>query len=513
MQEPPYLPAEPLPGENWFRDDPALRRVLATRVPAAARKDLEARLDALGSAAPREIDPLSRVADARPPTLAGNDVVLSREYLALQRLAREHEVFTLAWREGPAKGSRLATFLLGYLYGQAECGYYCPACMTDGAAYVLARHAGFEDVVARLVQKSPEGAFEGAMFLTEPQGGSDLGATSTRAEQAADGTWRLTGHKWFASNANAEAILTLARMPGAREGTRGLGLFLLLSRGNPGVRRVALKDKLGVRSMATAEVRLEGASARLVAGEGEGFKAMAEMVNLSRLYNAVASVAIARRALREAQKNGAWRQAFGKPLAEQPLYRDMVAGLANDVAGAFALTMDCAEAFDHGDRALMRALTPLAKAGTARMAVEAASAACEALGGNGYVAPWITERLLRDAQVLPIWEGTTNVQALDFLRGITKEGSWSALHASGVALAPALRDEWDAIGREIERHGPDEARALAWLERCYHLRAASLLARDDPLHARAYLARRVRPDADAWIALARDEGAKLAGWA
>lgn len=507
----PYLPPDPSPGENWFRDDAPLQRVLATRVPAAARKELEARLDALGTAAPREVDPLAKRADANPPRLEGNDVVLDASYRELQRLARAHEVFTLAWRDGPAKGSRVATFLLGYLYGQAESGYYCPACMTDGAAFVLDRHEGFGDVVAKLVQPSPEGAYEGAMFLTEPQGGSDVGATAARAERASDGSWRLTGHKWFASNANADAILTLARMPGGAAGTRGLGLFLLEGRRTPGLVRVALKDKLGVRSMATAEVRLENAPARLVAGEGAGFKAMAEMVNLSRLYNAVASVAIARRALREAEKNGRWRVAFGKPLAEHALYRAMLGGLANDVRGAFLLTLDCAEAFDRGGRAIMRALTPLAKAGTARLSVQAASLACEALGGNGYVKPWVTERLLRDAQVLPIWEGTSHVQALDFLRGMTKEGATEALVADSMRLVAgdhALEGAWRKLADDVAKHGADETRAALWLERCYHLRAASLLRADAKdgdeaalAHADAYTLRHVLRDEEGWLAL------------
>src|SRR5581483_12500558 len=140
---------------------------------------------------------------------------------------------TLAWRDGAARGSRSATFLLGYLYAQAESGYYCPACMTDGAAFVLSRFPGHEAQVARLTQREVAGAYEGAMLLTEPQGGSDVGGTRTTARKAQDGSWRLTGHKWFASNANAEIVLTLARVPGAPEGTRGLGLFLLEGRGTP----------------------------------------------------------------------------------------------------------------------------------------------------------------------------------------------------------------------------------------------------------------------------------------
>ena len=539
-----YLPPEPDPSESWARDEPVLARFVSRRLPPGAWKELEARLDALGRAAPQEVDPHARLADAHPPTLAEDGTLrFHPAYARLQALARAHRVFTQAWHplgELP-RGTRLATFALGYLYAQAECGYYCPACMTDGAAWVLERHAPdlAPALVPRLVQDAPEGAFEGAMFLTERAGGSDVGGTATQARPAEDGSgrWRLTGDKWFASNAAADVTLTLARMPGAPPGTRGLGLFLLPARlpdgaPNPGLRRVALKDKLGVRSMVTAEVELRDAHALLLAGEGRGFLAMADMVNLSRLYNAVASVGIARRALREGQKNGAWRVAFGRPLRDHPLYARAVAALANDVRGALLFVLDTADQFDRmaaGDaraHVLLRALTPLAKAMTARLAVDAASHACELLGGNGYVKPWVTERLLRDAQVLPIWEGATNVQALDFLRACAKEDAARALAEDSLARLPAgspLADAWHAWTEDVARpRGPPEMEvaALRLLERGFHLRAATLLAEDaavarDPeaaAHARAYEARRVRRDEAAFDAMALEEGALLAAW-
>ncbi|HWH08694.1 MAG TPA: acyl-CoA dehydrogenase family protein [Candidatus Thermoplasmatota archaeon] len=496
----PYLPPEPLPDEDWLADDPLLRRLLAERLPARSWAALEPRLARLGRAAPREVDPLARLADASPPVLAGEGIAFHPAYARLQALARRHRVFTDAWHGG----TRLSSLALGYLYSQAECGYFCPACMTDGAAVVLARRPGFEDVVARLVRDEPEGALEGAMFLTETTGGSDVGTTSTTAAPRGDG-WALTGDKWFCSNANAGAILTLARMPGGEPGTRGLGLFLL-EQPNPGLRFVRLKDKLGVRSMATGEGELRGAPARLVAGAGEGFKAMAEMVNLSRLYNAVASVAIARRALREGQKNGAWRVAFGRRLQDHPLYARAVAALAVDVKGALLVTLDAAHAHDRGDHALVRALTPPAKAVTARLAVRAASEACEMLGGNGYVQPWVTERLLRDAQVLPIWEGTTNVQALDFLRACRREGAVETL----VRAATGLRDAWRAWAEQAR--AMDEASSLRLMTQAFHLRAATLLRDHDLLAAEAYALRHVARDEEAFERLAAREGAALAGW-
>lgn len=498
---PPYLPPDPLPDEDWYADDATLRAFLAARLPAGHWAALEPRLARLGVVAPHEVDPLARMADASPPVLTGNGILFHPSYPRLQALAREHRVFTDAWHGG----TRLTTLALGYLYAQAECGYFCPACMTDGAAVVLAKRPGFEDVAARLVQDAPEGALEGAMFLTEATGGSDVGSTGTRAMRAPDGGWRLTGDKWFCSNADAGAVLTLARMPGGADGTRGLGLFLL-RQPNAGLRFTRLKDKLGVRSMATGEGELRDAPATLVAGEDEGFKAMAEMVNLSRLYNAVASVAIARRALREGQKNGAWRVAFGRRLKDHPLYARSVAALAVDVKGALLVTLDAAHAYDRGDHALVRALTPPVKAVTARLAVRAASEACEMLGGNGYVQPWVTERLLRDAQVLPIWEGTTNVQALDFLRACRKEG---AVHALARA-ATGLREEWSAWAEAAG--AMDEAAALRLMTRAFHLRAAMLLRAHDPLAAEAYALRHVARDEEAFDRLAVKEGAALAGW-
>lgn len=506
MERTPYLPAEPLADEDWYADDPALARFLSRRLPPDAWKELEPRLARLGRAAPERIDPLAKRADLAPPRLEGNEVALDPSYRRLQALAREHRVFTDAWHGG----TRLGSLALGYLFAQAECGYFCPACMTDGAAYVLDRHgARWRGDVARLVQLDPRGALEGAMFLTERAGGSDVGATATVATQAPDGSWRLSGDKWFCSNANADIVLTLARMPGSPGGTRGLGLFVV--RGDArGLRRVRLKEKLGVRSMATAECELRDCAAELVAGEGEGFKAMAEMVNLSRLYNAVTSVAVARRALREGQKNGAWRRAFGKPLKDQPVYARAVAALAVDTRGALLFVLDCADRFERGDRALLRALTPLAKAETARLAVRAASEACELLGGNGYVQPWVTERLLRDAQVLPIWEGTSNVQALDFARACAKEGAAEALVEDSLRRSGAMRAEWKAWAEELSR--ADELAFGRLLTRAYHLRCATLLEEDEPPFAEAYRARNVEGDERAFERLVRERADALCSW-
>jgi len=338
----------------------------------------------------------------------------------------------------------LVGFGAGYYFAQSEIGLYCPICMTDGVGRVLERrpkgpHTSlYEMTIAHLCARDPAELWQGAMFLTEKQGGSDVGANAVTATQHGE-RWLLNGDKWFCSNVAADAILALARMPGGAGGTKGLGLFLVLRRkpaGNSNTIRIhRLKDKLGVRSMATGEVTFEDTEAFLIAGENEGFKQMTEMLNLSRLYNAVASVAGMRRGLLEALKYGAGRKAFGRTLNELPLWRAAMADLVAEHWGIFVLVFETVRALDRADngdeeaRKLVRIAIPVAKALSGKLAVFAVSEAMEAIGGNAYIEESILPRLLRDCQVLPIWEGTTHILTLDALRAIQKEGSHEALFA------------------------------------------------------------------------------------
>lgn len=535
------IPSRPAPGEDWSADDPALVDLVRSYVPEPLHDEALPRLQALGTAAPADVDPAARLADRHRPILHRrtpegervDTVEFHPAYGTLQALAREHQVFTLAWHpvgEAP-RGPRVLGFALGYLYAQAESGYYCPACMTDGAAFVLSRHgpeALRERHLPRLTAAGVDGAEEGAMYLTEKGGGSDVGGgTATLARKDEDDSWRLTGEKWFASNCVADVALALARMPDGPEGTSGLGLFLVPRRlpdgtPNPGLRIERLKEKLGVTSMPTGEVLLDDAVADLVEPAPAGFKAMAEMVNLSRLYNAVASVAVARRAVREGARTGRERTSFGRPLREHPLFLATLTRLTVDVEGALAFTLETADVFDRwaaGDETafpLLRALTPCAKAMTAKLAVEAASEGCELLGGNGYIEDYVTPRLLRDAQVLPIWEGTTNIQALDLLRAAARDRALEALVSRGRAaldeaadlegagsararveagLERLLHDAKELAGEERAAQEAGALRLLAW---AYHTLAGSLLLR---LASRASNGARALQVADLYTAL------------
>ena len=372
--------------------------------------------------------------------------------------------------------------LLSYAEGG---GFGCPVAMTAGTALVLETFddGALEPYYDALVSREHDDMIEGAMFLTEEQGGSDVGATETTASyDEKSGCWRLSGEKWFCSNIDAEGTLALARTEGAPEGTAGLSMFLVphadptanlandhdadpaasaddttsdtagswdggvLTKGaradfdgappsealNDQLYR-RLKDKLGTIAVPTGEVEFDDTAALLVGEEEEGFKQMAEMLNLERLSNAAAACGVMGRSLLESKIRAANREAFGQPIDEYPLMREDLVDMAVDYEAATAFTQEAGRLLSERERAeraadsadheyrLLRLLTPIAKLRTARMAIDTASYAMEIQGGNGYVNDFVTNRLLRDAQVLPIWEGTENVLSLDVLRALDRE--------------------------------------------------------------------------------------------
>jgi acyl-CoA dehydrogenase len=347
--------------------------------------------------------------------------------------------------------------------------------MTAGVALVLEK---FDDGELReefeaLTARDAEEVIEGAMFLTEKQGGSDVGATETIAREES-GEWRLYGEKWFCSNIDAEGKLVLARREDAPDGTDGLSLFFVPHTvgGNPNdmlCRR--LKDKLGTLSVPTGEVELEGAKGHLIGETERGFKYMTEMLNLERLSNAAAACGIMGRGLLEAKVHAANRDAFGETIDQYPLMREDLVDMTVDHEAATAFTFEAARAFAKREREgdeeayrLMRALVPIAKHRTGRMAVDHSSYAMEVLGGNGYVEDFVTSRLLRDAQVLPIWEGTSNILSLDFLRALEREDAHGPLLARVDELLDRADHPYlDDLASEVRDHYNDLAGSLATL--------------------------------------------------
>jgi hypothetical protein len=300
-----------------------------------------------------------------------------------------------------------------------------------------------------------------------------VGGTETVARRSPDG-WRLYGDKWFTSAVTSDIALTLARPEGAAAGSRGLALFYVELRRPDGtldgITVHRLKDKLGTRKVPTAELTLDGTPATPVAGLEGGVRNITPMLNVTRTWNAIGAIAGMRRAVALAVDYAGRRRAFGRLLSEHPLHVDTLAGLAAEREGATLLAFRAVELLgrcekgvaDERERLLWRLVTPILKLTTARQAVQVASEALEAMGGAGYVEDTGLPRLLRDAQVLPIWEGTTNVLSLDALRALTGGGTLAAYGEEIASRTAAVRDP--ALTAAAGAARTAFARAVRWLE-------------------------------------------------
>jgi len=320
----------------------------------------------------------------------------------------------------------LLTFTMGYLLSQADISLDCPVTLTGSVAYVLGSHA--PDTVRQQylhdVVRMDGLAKTGGTWATEQHGGSDVGATTTRAVPNRD-HFALHGLKWFTSNANSGLAVATARPDGAPPGSSGLGLYLVpshLDDGRPNHYRVRrLKDKLGTKGLPTGEIDLLGAEAVEIAPPPHGFKLMMEALEYSRVHNAVGSAGMQRRALNEALAWAKSRHAFGHVLCEYPMVQDELLRLRVEFEAGALLAFEAAIAFDETQqdptrRTWLRLATALAKYLAAEYAITSSRAALELIGGNGYTSDYPVARLLRDAQVLTIWEGPANIQALELLR-------------------------------------------------------------------------------------------------
>src|SRR5690606_5828199 len=358
--------------------------------------------------------------------------------------------------------ARVVQHALLHLYGPESAPFSCPVAMSDGAAALL-RHPEVDPAVRdawlpRLIAADPATAITSGQWMTESSGGSDLSRAATTAYRSGD-AWRLTGEKWFCSAVDAPVAVALARPEGAGDGSRVLAPFLV-PRDQVGVRVHRLKDKLGTRALPTAEVGLRDAYAVPLGDPTRpGLGRMMTLVRVARLHNAAAAAAGMRRGLAYARAFASARQVAGGVLAASPLHRATLGTLAVDTAGAFALA---GHAFallgrvevdgDPEAETELRIVAPLAKLATARLAVAAASELLECFGGAGYIEDTGLPRLLRDAQVLPIWEGTTNVLALDVLRAVVREDAARpvlARLAAAAERAPAVAGLLSATAGEL----------------------------------------------------------------
>jgi alkylation response protein AidB-like acyl-CoA dehydrogenase len=468
-----FIQAPPELG-NQYRRDRALRSHLARALPADVLAEIDAGLDEMGEQAGGELYRAQLADRQAEPVLAqwdawGNRVdriEVTPLWRAAERIAAEKGLIATAYERRHGRHSRVHQFALIYLFTASTDIYSCPLAMTDGAARALiasGNRALIERAVPRLTSRDPGRFWTSGQWMTEAAGGSDVGLTETVARREGAG-WRLYGRKWFTSAIGSQMALTLARPEGNPPGGKGLALFYVETHdaaGRPNAILVnRLKDKLGTRKVPTAELTLDGTPAEAVAGTSDGVRQIAPMLNVTRAWNAVSACALMRRGLALARDYAAKRVAFGAPLSRKPLHVDTLAGLEAEFQGALQLTFFVAELLGREEageaspeqEGLLRLATPVAKLMTARQSVEVLSEVIEAFGGAGYVEDTGVPALLRDAHVLPIWEGTTNVLALDFLRALEAGGGLDLVRREIGMLMRETRDaELVKISAQVER--------------------------------------------------------------
>jgi alkylation response protein AidB-like acyl-CoA dehydrogenase len=512
----PGLIAPDTSGMNFYRADPALADLLRIHLSDELFRHIEPHLDRLGALAGSHLDDCARLADRHVPVLHqrdrfGHDAQWIEYHPAYRELEKaafgEFGIHAMSLRKGilgwPQAYPVVAKHAFTFLFNQAEFGLGCPINVTDGCAKLLAK---FGDAALQakyldgLTQTDMAKLTQGGQFMTEKEGGSDVGKLTTTAVQEGD-HWRLTGEKWFCSNADAKVVMLLARPQGAEGGTRGLGLFLMprfLDDGSPNhYRIVRLKDKLGTRSMASGEIKLEGAVAYAVGKLDRGFVQMAEMVNSSRLSNGVKSTALMRRAYHDAMAVAKNRVVFGQRVVDMPLARRQLMKIMLATEQALSMSFLTADALDRAEAgsqdaaALLRILTPTLKFRATRDARKVCGEAMEMRGGIGYIEEFVNARLLRDAHLGSIWEGTSNIVALDALkRAVGRHGADAALAADlharlddSADVPQAWRDRLRgladrAIGfaREVVGRMDNEAEARRATSLLYHVASSVALA-------------------------------------
>ncbi len=446
---------------NQYDDDRVLREYLARVMPADVLSSIEEELREMGELAGGELYRMQLEDRLNEPVLTQwspwgeriDHIEVTPVWKRAERIAAERGVVATAYERRHGRFSRVHQLALVYLFGPSTDVYSCPLAMTDGAARTLL-DSGNQEVqeraLPRLLSRDPARFWTSGQWMTESTGGSDVGRSETIAKSDGEG-FRLYGRKWFTSATTSQMALTLARPEGNGPGGPGLALFYVETRDEAGrlceIEINRLKDKLGTRKVPTAELFLRGTPAIAVKGLDQGVRNIAPMLNVTRTWNAISSVCGMRRGLALARDYARRRVAFGAPLSEKVLHLETLASLSAELEGAFQLAFFVGELLGaseggEGNAALLRLITPIAKLTTAKQAVATASELLECFGGAGYVEDTGLPVLLRDAQVLPIWEGTTNVLSLETLRTLSREPeAFEALVESVVSMVNGATDE------------------------------------------------------------------------
>jgi len=519
---------------NLYDATPNLARSLRARLGDDGLRAIEPRLRAFGEAAATVVEPAVRAAELCPPSLAPADPLgreSQRVTFALEYAQAGRAVCASGIAAAPAFEQAALLYLLAHV---GEGGHACPVVCTAGLIRALRLHGSpelQERFLPALLEPDYDRCQRGAQFLTEVQGGSDVGAN--RVEASPEGEiWRISGEKWFCSVADADQFLVTARPRGARAGTDGIGCFLVprcLEDGTTnGFRIRRLKDKLGTRALATGEIEFSGALGYMIGAPQEGFRIAAGVVlNTSRWLNALGSTGLIRRAYLEAASFSRWRTAFGRRIADYPLVRENLAVMKVEEQAALASTLELTglvEEIDAGtaeeeDRVWHRILVNANKFVTSLAASSCVRRGIEALGGNGTIEDFSPlPRLYRDAIVFESWEGTHNILCEQVLRDLIRLDALDLVLERVHACVPAGNGDAAAIAETLEQLAPRLRRSLA--EGPLHFRrqldllvralqAGCLLAHGEApaaaLHLRRHLVSGYDPEADADYADLLDE--------
>ncbi|XP_078361847.1 acyl-CoA dehydrogenase family member 11-like isoform X2 [Oculina patagonica] len=448
---------------NQFSGDLFLQSYLKRILPNEVLQEIRSDLEQFGHRVATDINSMGRECELQPPRLEHFDAWGTRVdnihtcqgWKQLHDVSAEEGLISIPYERKFGQWSRIYQAAKLFMFCPSSGLYSCPLAMTDGAAKTIEVSDSTEklnvlqDAYNHLISRDPKKFWTSGQWMTERKGGSDVAnGTETIAVPQDDGTYRLYGYKWFSSATDADMTLTLARVQNPDgstvPGTKGLTMFYMQTRNEDGklnnIEVQRLKNKLGTRQLPTAELLLHGSQAHKMSEEGRGVPCISDMLTITRFHNSIMAAGVMRRIMSLAQDYCLKRSVFGKLLVDHPLHMQTLARMEVETRAAFLLTMEvgrllgkqeCNEASDV-EQQLLRLLTPITKLYTAKQSMQVTSEGLESFGGQGYIEDTGLPGLMRDAQVLPIWEGTTNVLSLDVLRSVFKSQGQvlKAFHAS-----------------------------------------------------------------------------------
>lgn len=438
-QTPPSL-------QNQFLTDKVLKSYLERNIPVEVLGPILPDLISFGEKVATNIKLLGEEAESQPPTHVPYDawgkridlVNVSKAWEELHAISAREGIVAIGYERKQAEYSRLYQFAKLFLFHPSSAIYSCPLAMTDGAAKVLELH-GTDEMKKRaythLTSRDPKNFWTSGQWMTEKEGGSDVSNTSTVAKLV-DGKHQLYGVKWFTSASTSEMAMTLAKIEGDSSGKLSL-FYVELRDGSGNLQNIQvnrLKDKLGTRALPTAELTLQGTPATIVGEIGKGVKTISTLFNITRIYNACCAIGYMRRGIALATDYAHKRSAFGKTLINHGAHLETLSQLQIRYEASFHLTFHAIKLLGREEfgknseveSSTLRLLIPLIKLFTAKEGVAIASEVIESFGGAGYIEDTHLPAILRNAQVLAIWEGTTNVLSLDAIRAIKKENAGPA---------------------------------------------------------------------------------------